>query len=66
MDEMVIRLRTAHEKDHADSETGRRASTDPPPPSWQVVVSVDLSRRQGLPIRDSATRLVTVHDHRTW
>ncbi len=66
MDEMVIRLRTTHEKDHADSEQGRRASTDPSPPSWRVVVSVDQSRRQGgWSIRDSATRLGTVRDHGT-
>jgi hypothetical protein len=45
MYEMVIRLRTSHEQDHADPEQGWRATADPPPQSWWIVVLTEQSRR---------------------
>src|SRR4030095_8344077 len=59
MYEIVIRLRTTQEQDHADSEQGWRATTDPSPQSWWVVAR----RHGGWSTRGGATRLGTVGVH---
>src|SRR5262249_3903622 len=62
MYEIVIRLRTTHEDDHADSEQPRRATTAPPPS--RRAGSVDHPQRQGgWSTRGAATRPGMVGDH---